>query len=464
MQSADWVIAKMIRNPNSQVVINDVIRPYYFDGIQKIVYEKIITHLEMVPEKDRNYQDVLDKDGKPKLVARISPTFAQLVDGDPKIGQYVSIITSYDEISDKELKTHMSNITRNYKRQSLAKSFQLGIDRLAQNVNMDEVASEVLELVHVSLMAENESPYVSQAEAVDDFNREFAKERAGEKPAISTGFKTLDYLLQGGLRRGDFLVVASATGQGKSTLANQLMLNFQKHMNCGLLGLEMDHKEYVRRQVSMLASTFSVPNLTQAHLSRAHMQIDEDAFNVITDELRKFNMVYLKPKDITIAEMKKHFKILVEKYKCEVLFLDHMLLINEGNMEERHKVGEIANFMKKFAAEHNILCVAVSQMTRDTDLTNPQVKDIAGGRGVEHAATQLLTIGLPSKKESNSDFHQNQEPDPYHRVIRIIKSRNTSKGEFHANFDGNSALFREIMPINWEECEQGHYGKDFEYE
>jgi replicative DNA helicase len=463
MESADWVIAKLIKNPSCQAIVNDRVRPFYFEGIRKIVYERLISHIEQVPKKDSAYNDVLDSKGKPILETRVSPTFSQLIDGDPRIGEYVSFITGHDELSDKDLSIHMSNIISHYKRQSIAKTLQLGLERITAD-NIDEVVSEVNELLLLCLMAENEKPYIDQSEAVQDFMEEFARERSGDKQAIPTGIKTLDYILQGGLRRGDFLVVASGTGQGKSTLANQLMMNLQKKLNCGMIGLEMDHKEYIRRQVSMLAAMFKISNLSQAHLSQAHRTIDEEAYNIITDELSRFNITYLKTKDVTINDLKRHFKILLDKYKCEVFFLDHMLLVNEQSMEERHKVGEIANFMKKFAAEHNVLCIAVSQMNRDTDLKNPQVKDISGGRGIEQAATQLITIGLPEDKQPESKFHVNTEADPFLRVIRLIKSRNSRQGFFHAEFDGNSSVFFEKLPLNWEECENGHYGKDFQYD
>lgn len=457
MELEDWVLLKLIKNPSSLAMISSKIAPYHFtDKSKKKTYEGILRFIEEVPKLDENYQPIFTSDGKPVTTTIITPTYQSILESD-KDGAYVSQITNYDEPTNREIALVLSDMVWRYKVESVKKAFSNGLAQLdTDKPNLDSIISECFTMANLATMDQDENPFINQVDVRDEYKerQKILRENGGNR--ILTGIKCLDYLLAGGLMRGDFMMIGSTTGQGKSMLAGQLMVNFHYNkLKVGILGLEMDHTEYFKRQVSLLAELLGKDWMRQSSLNNpSKRQADPNDEKYIEDEVARFNFTYLKVKQISLSDMKKYFQLLIEKHKCDVIFLDHLLLIDEPKMEERLKVGEIANFMKLFAAQHNIVCVGVGQMNRDTLLEDPKTSDLSGGRGIEQACTQFITIGMPKGKDKTNDrFAVQTSFDPSLRKITLLKSRHSMQGRdryFYANFRGDSCFFSESKPDNWD--------------
>jgi replicative DNA helicase len=466
MEPQDWLIHKMIKRPSSIMAITETIKEDHFSaGIRRDIFINIVTYLEKV-EKRNPVTDaiVTDKNGKPETELRFSPTLYDLIEGDSQKGEYVSKIMSYDELSNKDVKEQIRLTIKNAQIELFKRACSSGIAGVENCEDLDTLKDEVVQLLNYATMDQTEKPFIDQSEAVDEFYS-FVQSRmeAGNIHKISTGFSCFDYLLHGGFERGEFPIIASATGQGKSILAAQILNSFtDQGLKVGLLGLEMNHREYVKRQWALLASYGRSPHDSRFQNMSQSAFDDIDIFkksnvqdrNDILSELKNKDIYYLKPKQINVAEMKKYFHILVTKFKVDVICLDHILLV-DSKQEERLKVLEIANYMKSFAAEHNVLCLAVAQMNRETDLKDPKVTDLSGGRSLEHAATALLTIGHPKEEKQVNKFADTVPVDDYIRELRLIKSRNSgSERSFRTRFFGDDARFKEILPDNWSDILQ----------
>lgn len=454
MLPEDWVLASLLRTPEIIMEVNEILSPWHFlDPKKERLYKEFLQHTE---EKGEPITNVSGETIGRKTV--IGQTYLQTLDSNPGMAEYINWITSHKPITRDELKSVIATIIKNYQFEYTKRAYQEGVNQIVSGKPLAEVESSVMELLNVASMAGREAPIINQRQALEDFLTEFETARKAEKvKQYSSGLETLDYLLGGGFKPGDFVVIASNTGQGKSTLAGQLMLSMHNSgARVGMIGLEMDHREYVKRQVSLLSHMNGLTSLPGWILGNPTKNYNYEDFEATIRDLAEYNFYYLKPKLINVAEMKKFFKILVDKYECDVIMLDHTLLVSEKE-EERIKIANVCNYMKSFAAENNIVCLAVNQMNRNSDAKNYSVDNLSGGRSVEHAATQLITIG---EFDSENEWENNE-----FKKITLLKSRHTASGTyFKADFYGQYSRFAEILPENWDDIKEAdRFGIKLEY-
>lgn len=80
--------------------------------------------------------------------------------------------------------------------------------------------------------------------AIDEVLAMVKERRDGVNDRIKTGFVLLDFLTGGGFKVGEFVVVASMTGQGKSFFVSQMIVQFvQNGKRVAIISLEMDDDE-----------------------------------------------------------------------------------------------------------------------------------------------------------------------------------------------------------------------------
>ena len=252
---------------------------------------------------------------------------------------------------------------------------------------------------------------------------------------------------------------------------------YAENKRVGILSLEMDATENLKRFWTHLSNKNIgfTPGFYQHNFEDRFKEVwsDEETrknFDQVEGGLlRNIPVFYLKPKDINVNEMKKYFSLFKEKYKCDVILLDHLLLVTD-NKEERLIVKDISNFMKTFAAQNNIITIGVSQMNRGADINKLDnvntVDEMSGGRSIEQAASQILSISQLSKDKLTSKNNPmlNISIDPTVRKMTLLKSRHSkSNTSFYVNFLGDQSTFKQIMPDNWDDVVTSNYKKSFIY-
>lgn len=472
MTHEDWIIAKAFRNPEVMpYLLQHVKIDFFLDKQKRQFFKDLVSYHEDVPKVDVNGKPVLDSNGNPVKETRYSPRLlTELDSAGVETQDYLIWLSGHDELSNEEIDSQIKRLVTSYQIERVKIACSKGLTAILDS-NVNSVISELKENLDYAESLEVEDPLVSQKDAVESFNSKLRDLLENEDDRLKTGIGTFDYMLGGGLIPGSFLVLASGTGQGKSMLAGQIVVNMalSQGKKIGVFGLEMDESEYAGRQISYLAYQYRVNHLSQSCLSNPTKFIaSEKDRKQISDVASSLDILYLRRKQINVSEMKKYFKYMLEK-GVEVFMLDHILLV-DSSQEERLKVAEIANFMKTFAAENNVISIGVSQMNRGTDLTNPTVNDLSGGRSLEHSATALLSIGLPTQKKSSNgmlDLVNGVEVSQYDASLRkltLIKSRNSRSGTyFYADFDGDNCIFKPKTPDNWNELIEKGFNYDFDW-
>jgi circadian clock protein KaiC len=127
------------------------------------------------------------------------------------------------------------------------------------------------------------------------------KEREPVQRRLSTGIPELDKMLGGGIPEGDSVLVAGASGTGKSLLATQFINEGLRHGEPGIVAIfEERAKEYVGR-----AGNFGLDLETPQHDG-------------------KLEVLYLRPLDLSVDETMQEILDAVKKLRAKRLVIDSL--------------------------------------------------------------------------------------------------------------------------------------------
>jgi replicative DNA helicase len=318
----------------------------------------------------------------------------------------------------------------------------------------------------------SEDSWQSGIEARDEMLTQIQEHIDGNEDStpIPLPFETLNWLTNGGVKRGQLFVIGSTTNFGKSMFCTQLAIGWtaMENLKVCIVGLEMDGPEYMRRVTAQMARVINISGMNLNNLLRPdkyhgiNAEYKQIVSNQILEDKIANNYSFLREKIVSKELAKQEFMKAVHVHKADVIILDHLLLLEKNATEKEHEaVHAMTHWMKGFATNNNVVCVAVSQMNRGTDLYDPKTADMAGGRGVENQADLVLTIGLheeegEEQQEKNGWFAKKHSlfQDDFIRKIFVLKARNAKRGtSILTHFEGENAGFAELIPDRWKDLQ-----------
>lgn len=259
---------------------------------------------------------------------------------------------------------------------------------------------------------------------LDDLDRR----ARGETDAIATGLDDIDRALDGGLRGGEVVVLASRPSMGKSALAGQVARHMAASVVVGVLSMEDSETMLVSRQVA------SAGRLNLAHVRRPDLAPGTlwSAVSNATDVLSKLSLYLDDAPALTLQDVRtKAQQIRRKAGSLGVLMVDYLQLM-EGEGETRaQELTTVARGMKRLAKELGCPVVLMSQLSRKADETNapPRLDHLAESGGIEQAAD---IIGLLWR-----ECRRNPKPGNEHAAqIEFVKNKNGPTCTVQLHFDG----------------------------
>lgn len=269
---------------------------------------------------------------------------------------------------------------------------------------------------------------------IDELHRE-----PGRLRGLSTGFSDLDNILAG-LQRGDLVIIAARPSIGKTSLALDIARNVAAHekVPVGLFSLEMSKEQLVDRLLVSEAQVdlwkmrtgklsededFSRIGHAMGILSEAPLYIDDSAIT-------------------TVLEMRTKARRLQSEHGLGLLIVDYLQLM-EGSADAENRVLQIAEItrgLKGLAKELNVPVIAISQLSRATEMRNPPIpklSDLRESGSIEQDADVVLFIYR----------EEMYKPDTNRKHIAdlfIAKHRNGPTGQIQVYFDEAKTSFKNL--------------------
>lgn len=282
-----------------------------------------------------------------------------------------------------------------------------------------------------------------------------------KKNGISTGFKKLDYKLDGGFKQSDLVIIGARPSVGKTalalSLAHNMAFNVSNPIKVGFFSLEMSGETLMERVVAREASINS-RILRNGLLDLATQEQLRDCVDRMYDY--SDNLLIQETPNIKLMEIKTQSRRMVRDDGVKIIFIDYIGLIEteSSSMKPRHEqIGEISRSLKSLARELNVPVVVLSQVNRDAGKDRPPIlADLRESGSIEQDADVVILLDDESKRlDDNNKISQyaedgseieNQDPNAGNRPIKIIiaKQRNGSTGAFNMMFQSNYVSFTEI--------------------
>ncbi len=213
-----------------------------------------------------------------------------------------------------------------------------------------------------------------------------------------TRFSNLEKKLN--LKENDFVILAGATGVGKSGIAINLMDDLSRNYPCVYFNFEMVEEELYQRLISinsklnqkMLESYETLPQKNMSIVNDAIDDISKRHIDIINhsstlDKLRSFIMSY---------KSDKHF----------IVFVDHVGLIGVRAKNSYEKMTEVAKELRKMSLDNNCTIIGLCQLNREAtkNAKQPNLSMLRDSGELEQSASKVMFVWKDEKSNAENYY------------------------------------------------------------
>lgn len=267
---------------------------------------------------------------------------------------------------------------------------------------------------------------VSMTHVLQDVLSQISQAAAGgsQLPGISTGLADIDECLQG-LGEGDFVLIASRPGMGKTSIALNIAVNAAKSSGktAAIFSLEMSRQQLVMRMLS------SESHIDLYQLNQGRLNTEE--WGRLAEAAGALSKVDIRMDDnptMTVADMAAQCRRIENLGLVVVDYLQLMQSAGSGNSwanESRTQaVSDISRMMKVTAKELGVPIVCMSQLSRANEARQnkrPMLSDLRESGSIEQDADAV--IGL-----YREGYYDRECEDPNSAEAIILKNRHGRVG------------------------------------
>ena len=234
---------------------------------------------------------------------------------------------------------------------------------------------------------------------------------------VSTGWKTVDEKLYGGLNKGEITIFAGQSGTGKSLFLQNLAVNWaQAGLNVIYLSLELSEK----------LSSLRLDAMHTGYETREVMRnIDDTHMKVRASQQKSHGSLQIKqlPNGCTSNDVRAYIKEYEIQFgiKVDAILVDYLDLmmpmskkISAENLFVKDKY--ITEELRNLAVELDILCVSASQLNRGSyEEVNFDPSHIAGGISKVNTADNVIGISTSATMKESGRYQ-----------VQFMKTRSSS--------------------------------------
>jgi len=232
--------------------------------------------------------------------------------------------------------------------------------------------------------------YLAAVLARIDAQKQYPQQLAG----LPFGIASLDRLT-GGIKPGNFIILAGRPGMGKSGILTHTLrhLTATMRLGVGLITLEMSGEEVMQR---MLAAETGYSN---SQLDRA--DCDLTRLHQGVGRLDEALPLWIHDKPLTLAELRLKALEWKRRYHIRLLAVDYIQrLKTPSGLSRQEAITEISNGLKDLAAELKIGVLGLSQLSRECERRaglekRPELADLRESGSLEQDANAVLFLFRP---------------------------------------------------------------------
>ena len=253
----------------------------------------------------------------------------------------------------------------------------------------------------------------------------------GKNPAITTGLSGLDKILNGGIRRGEMMVIGARPKHGKTALALAVARNMARDYSVLFISQEMPVMQLMHRHTAAMG-TVDLGRILRADASDQGMweRVSEAA-----EKLGRLNLVHDDQSAQSLLDIRRKAMQVKRQYGLDVLFVDFLQLMQGAGEDNRNReLDVISNGLKALAMDLQIGVVVLSQMSRKADESyhHPTMTYLRDSGAIEAAADQIALLF------TDHAHPMSQKTDNFkgYSQLEIVAHRNGGTGVVPLHFQG----------------------------
>ncbi|KFC61941.1 replicative DNA helicase [Massilia sp. LC238] len=220
---------------------------------------------------------------------------------------------------------------------------------------------------------------------------ELQRRENGEVKAISTGFPAVDDKLNGGIRRGELVVLAARPKMGKTAFALNVSCNAAVEHSVLVLSMEMPKSQLHDRNLATLGK------IPLEHLLKPAMMTDQD-WAGLTNAIVKIESMRLHQDDqggLRLIDVRMKAKLVKRKHGLDLLVVDYLQLMDGDGDNRNAQIEGITRGLKALAKELDIGIMLLSQLNRKLEERpnkRPMPADLRDSGAIEQDADAVIFL------------------------------------------------------------------------
>lgn len=252
---------------------------------------------------------------------------------------------------------------------------------------IDETTSK---LEHLAESKTKQEPIRASQDMARHIGEIQARLEGGVK-AISTGYAALDKRLNGGIRRGELIVLAGRPAMGKTALAMNIATAVARDHSALVLSMEMPLSQLHDRNIASIGHI-------QLNRLLAPSELDDDDWNRLTHASVRINDLDLYLDDqgaLRLLDVRLKAKAVKRKNGLDLLVIDYLQLMDGDGDNRNAQIEQITRGLKALAKELDIGIILLSQLNRTLENRpnkRPHPSDLRDSGAIEQDADAILFV------------------------------------------------------------------------
>ena len=324
----------------------------------------------------------------------------------------------------------------------------------------DRMAQKLERLAH----REEEGEPVKAGDLLAGYVELLTQRMEGKIKPISTGFRDVDAMLDGGFERGTLSVLAARPGMGKTAFGLALARNIAFEGSALFLSMEMSHSQVSDRNIAALGG---LP------ISWLRKPLDNDKMNwdrvtAAFGKAQALTMFIDDKTNLNMLEIRAKARRVKRRSGLDLLVIDQLSFITGGknsakaNENKAYEIGEHTRGAVALAKELDCAVVLLAQLNRECEKRQnrrPIMADLAMSGSIEQDAANILFL-------YRDEVYNPGTKDKGICEVISVKQRQGQPGTVALNYINTSTSFDDLQypwtPPSEREPEQKSRSRGFE--
>ena len=257
----------------------------------------------------------------------------------------------------------------------------------------------------------------------------------GKLKGMPTGLQDFDELLDGGLSRGNLVVIGARPAMGKTALAMTIGLSMAQAQSVGFLSMEMPHSDVRDRQAAILSRA------SIGMIKRPQKGLEYDRIVDGVEKAKTLRWFVSDKSGLNIMQVRSKARALKRLQSLDVLMVDYIGLMSgmDSKQPRAYQIEEISRGLKGLAKDLDITVICLAQVNRggvERVGQVPGLQDLRDSGAIEQDADVVAFIHRPieAQPELGENFRN-------YALLRVAKNRQGRTGDVNLFYHGQFTSF-----------------------